>query len=67
MLFADHIINQRWFRGVKLFSLFLIGLALMTEILPEDESKIIVVPALIIVLVLGIVEVKENGKRSQSS
>ena len=57
MTLTDRIMDKDWFRGLKVLSLSLVGIALLTEILPEVEAKLIVVPALIIVLILGIVEV----------
>jgi hypothetical protein len=58
MALADRIIDKGWFHILKVLSLSLVGIALLTEILPEVESKLIVVPALIVILIIGIVEVR---------
>jgi hypothetical protein len=58
MTLTDRIVDKGWFRVLKVMSLSLVGIALITEILPEVESKLIVVPALIVVLIIGIVEIR---------
>jgi hypothetical protein len=60
MTLSDRIVDRGWFRWLKVLSLSLVMIALLTEILPEVEAKLIVVPALIIVLILGIVEVRRK-------
>lgn len=60
MTLTDRIVEKGWFRVLKVLSLSLVGIALLTEILPEVEAKLIVVPTLIIVLILGIVEVRRK-------
>ena len=60
MTLADRITDKGWFRVLKVMSLSLVGIALITEILPEVEAKLIVVPALIVVLIIGIVEVRRR-------
>jgi hypothetical protein len=60
MAITNSILDKGWFRVLKVMSLLLVGIALITEILPEVESKLIVVPALIVVLIIGIVEVRRR-------
>ena len=58
MTIADRILDKGWFRVLKVISLSLVGIALIAEVLPEVKAKLIVVPALIVVLMIGIVEVR---------
>jgi hypothetical protein len=60
MTLTDRIVDKGWFRVLKVMSLSLVAIALITEILPEVESKLIVVPALIVVLIIGIVEIRRR-------
>ena len=60
MTLTDRIVDKGWFRVLKVMSLSLVGIALITEILPEVESKLIVVPVLIVVLIIGIVEIRRR-------
>ena len=60
MTLTDRITDKGWFRILKIISLSLVGIALITEILPEVEAKLIVVPALIVVLIIGIIEVQRR-------
>jgi len=60
MTIADRILDKGWFRVLKVISLLLVVLALIAEILPEVEAKVIVVPALIVVLIIGIIEVRRR-------
>ena len=60
MTIADRILYKGWFRVLKVISLLLVVLALIAEILPEVEAKVIVVPALIVVLIIGIIEVRRR-------
>ena len=52
--------RQGWFRVLKVISLSLVVIALIAEVLPEVKAKLIVVPALIVVLIIGIVEVRRR-------
>jgi hypothetical protein len=58
MTLTDRLVDKGWFRVLKVISLLLVVIALIAEILPEVEAKLIVVPALIVVLIIGIVEVR---------
>jgi hypothetical protein len=60
MTITDRLVDKGWFRVLKVISLLLVGIALLAEILPEVEAKLIVVPALIVVLMIGIVEVRRR-------
>jgi hypothetical protein len=55
-----HILRQKWFLSLKVVVLLLVAIALAAEIIPEVEAKIIVVPALIIVIMLGIIEIRNR-------
>ena len=52
----ENIAKQYWFPVIKIAVLLLVGIALTAEFLPEVQAKIIVIPALVLSLVLGIVE-----------
>lgn len=52
----ENIAKQYWFPVTKIAVLLLVGIALTAEFLPEVQAKIIVIPALVLSLVLGIVE-----------
>ncbi len=60
MTLTDRIVDRGWFRVLKVISLSLVVIALIAEVLPEVKAKLIVVPALIIVLIIGIVEVRRR-------
>ena len=60
MTFTNRIVDKGWFRIFKIISLSLVVIVLIAEILPEVEAKLIVVPALILVLIIGIVEVRRR-------
>lgn len=60
MTIADRILDKGWFRVLKVISLLLVVIALIAEILPEVEAKVIVLPALIVILIIGIVEVRKR-------
>jgi hypothetical protein len=60
MTLTDRIVDKGWFRVLKVISLSLVVIALIAEFLPEVKAKLIVVPALIVVLIIGIVEVRRQ-------
>jgi hypothetical protein len=60
MTLTDRIVDRGWFRVLKVISLSLVVIALIAEFLPEVKAKLIVVPALIVVLIIGIVEVRRR-------
>ena len=60
MTLTDRIVDKGWFRVLKVISLSLVVIALIAEFLPEVKAKLIVVPALIVVLIIGIVEVRRR-------
>jgi hypothetical protein len=60
MTLTDRIVDKGWFRVLKVISLSLVVIALIAEVLPEVKAKLIVVPALIVVLIIGIVEVRRR-------
>jgi len=59
MLPNERLLQKKWFVLIKIVVLTLVTVAIVTEILPEVEAKLVVVPALFFVLVLGIIELKE--------
>jgi uncharacterized membrane protein YccC len=59
MLPNERLLQKKWFVLIKMVVLTLVTVAIVTEILPEVEAKLVVVPALFFVLVLGIIELKE--------
>jgi hypothetical protein len=58
----ENIAKQYWFPVTKIAVLLLVGIALTAEFLPEVQAKIIVIPALVLSLVLGIVEFARQRK-----
>ena len=55
------ILYQKLFFTLEIIALILVGVALIAEVLPEVKAKIIVVPALILVLILSIIRVRRMG------
>jgi len=58
----ENVVKQYWFPVIKIAILFLVGIALIAEFLPEVEAKIIVIPALILSIVLGVLEFAKQRK-----
>jgi hypothetical protein len=62
MPIIQNAVKQRLFFSFKITVLSLVCIALIAEIMPEVHAKLIVIPALLAVLILGIIEVKRSDK-----
>jgi hypothetical protein len=58
---VQSILYQKIFFTLEIIALILVGVALIAEVLPEVKAKIIVVPALILLLILSIIRVRRMG------
>jgi hypothetical protein len=54
------IINHKWliYKALLYCTLILSSVALVAEILPEVEAKIIVIPTLLLIIIIGIFDLK---------
>jgi hypothetical protein len=62
MTFIERIVKQKPFLITKITVLVLVAIALMAEILPEMEAKLIVIPTLILVLIVGLLDLKNKDR-----
>jgi hypothetical protein len=59
--YVENLLNNKWVARLKVIILLLVVIAIITEILPEMEAKLIVIPTLILVLILGIIEIRNRS------
>ena len=62
MTFIERVVKQKPFLLTKITVLVLVAIALMTELLPEIEAKLIVIPTLILVLIVGLLDLKNKDR-----
>jgi len=62
MTFIERVVKQKPFLITKITVLVLVAIALMAEILPEMEAKLIVIPTLILVLIVGLLDLKNKDR-----
>jgi hypothetical protein len=58
---VENLLNNKWVVRPKVIILLLVVIAIISEILPEIEAKLIVIPTLILVLILGIIEIRNRS------
>jgi hypothetical protein len=64
---SRHLLLNRQYLSIKIASLTLVGLALIAEMLPEFKAKLIVIPALLVTLALGIIEIRKEKHKSRDT
>jgi hypothetical protein len=62
MTFIERVVKQKPFLITKITVLVLVAIALMAEILPEMEAKLIVIPTLILVLIVVLLDLKNKDR-----
>jgi len=55
------VINHKWliYKTLLYCTLILSSVALIAEILPEVESKAIVIPALLLIIIIGVIDLSK--------